>query len=303
MSLAVAAFLAIAACQSTPPAISDPKQILTQSLLALQKAKTVHLAATLDGAVPLVIGSSTSPIALDGSTANADLDLAGSRFRATFLIPTLFGLTGEAIAVDGMSYLKTTFTGPKYIASPTGVGSRLGVSPSAGASSSADRTAGLLALLTGPGVTATKNADAQCGSKTCYQVTVVVTPDAVSPSPAAAPGGSALPGSPALPGGFAAPVGSALPGFPGLPSLPVDLSGATVTFVVTVEKDTLRPASVSANATMAGGQALKATLTTSNWDAAVSIQAPPADQIGQGSGGLQLPFPLPSGLPFALPSG
>jgi len=272
--------MALGACQPSPPAISDPKQILVQSLQAFQKAKTVHLAATLDGALPVNTSGSTTPITIDGTTADADVDVAGNRLHATFKIPALFGLAGDVIEAGGASYLKTTFTGPKYIAGPGGLPGGGGLASPVGSSASADQVASLRAFLDESGVTVQKNTDAQCGSRTCYQVTVTV--------PAGAAGSSS-----------AEPAGSLLPG---LPSLPIDLSNASLTVVVTVEKDTLRPVTVSATAALGAEQTLRATLTISNWDTAVAIEAPPADQVGQGTGGLQFPFPVPSLPFFPIPS-
>ena len=46
-------------------------------------------------------GGAATPIELDGTTAAADLDIAGGAAKVTFAVPALFNVTGELIAVDG----------------------------------------------------------------------------------------------------------------------------------------------------------------------------------------------------------
>ena len=104
-----------------------------------------------------------------------------------------------------------------------------------------------------PGVAPKKGSDVACGSVQCYQVTIELTSDELkalaSPDPSATPDASA----PALSG--------------------------TVSLVVTVEKDTLHLAGITATVDGGADGKLDIKLTLSKWDVAVPIAAPPADQV------------------------
>jgi hypothetical protein len=72
---------------------------------------------------------------------------------------------------------------------------------------------------------------------------------------------------------------------------PLSLVGtADITIDVWSRKNDLRTAKM-ALAVNAGAQGNVTVTMTATYDGAVSIAAPPADQVGEGSG---LPFPLPS---------
>ena len=280
--------LAIAACGGGAAAspISDPKAILVKSVEAAQAAKTVHVKADIAGKLQIgdlsgllggLSGSSAAPVpstspaasgssgALDltGTTAEGDLDLANKAAHIAFAAPGLLGLTGDLIAVDGAAYLKVSLLGDKYQKLDQTPGST--ASPAATASPSP--TAGMLdslqtaldQLKTPP----TKLADEQCGDTTCYHVQVTLDQSTTGALASLAPG----------------------------------VTG-TGTLDVWVRQNDLRPSQVviKGDSGTATGMTLK--VTFSDWDKAVSIQAPPADQVS--SGGSLIPsFSIPS---FALPS-
>jgi hypothetical protein len=241
----------VSACNgvSSGPVLTDPTAIVTAALTSAEAAKSVHLelAATGTATVPLPIaGSAGTPIDLTGTTASADVDLTKSAAKVTFSVPTMLGLAGELIAVDGKLYVKTTLTGPQYQETDLG-----GAAPSP--SHAPDMIDNLGDLLLKNGVVLVKGDDVACGSKQCYTVTADVDPAKVAPS---ASGSGSIAG------------------------LPIDLSGATVKLTLPVEKDLPNHlAGVTAEIGTSSNGSGKIDLTFSKWDEPVTIAAPPADQI------------------------
>ena len=244
-----AAMALINACGgSSAPELTDPTAIVTAALTSTDASSSVHVDATIDGEVPIAVPGlgGGGPVDLTGTTAKADLDIAGSAAHATFLVPALFGLTGELIATGGKGYLKTTLTGDQYQVVDL---STLPVDLTDGH--------GLIdqlgdALLSGK-LTLTKGADVACGSGQCYTVTADVTGEQLQ---------STLPGA----------------------SLPIDLSTAQGTIEVTVEKAAPNHLhGVRIEATQAtGANPTVIGLTFSDWDKPVTVTAPPADQVQGG---------------------
>jgi hypothetical protein len=243
-ALAVVTSLAAAACSSTPsvPALSDPKEILSQSVGALATAKTFHLKADVTGSVALdMTGSGTAtPLDLTGTTLEGDMDIAGKKAHLTFAAPALLGTTGEVVLVDNATYTKVSLLGPKFTKTETAAGES--DVPTDPVQAIADVKAALDKLPNPP----TKNADVKCGDKDCYSVSVALTSDDLGDL-----GGGALP---------SAATGSG-------------------TIELWAAKDNLRPARVVV--TVDGGTQGKLTITldVTNYDASVSISAPPADQV------------------------
>jgi hypothetical protein len=250
--LGLAACLAIVACNSTPPgpALTDPTAIVTAALKATEAAKTVHVDLAVDGAasINLGLGASTgTPIDVSGTTASADIDIVKPAAKATFAVKAGVQVSGELIAVDGTTYLKTSLTGPLYVASPAGAQS---VDPS--------QINGVIDnlgdLLLKEGITLVKGDDVGCGSKQCYTVSADLTSEQLGTT------------------GLGTGAG-----------LPIDLSGARLKITVRVEKDLpYHLAGVTAVLSLTDGSALTFDLTASKWDQPVTISAPPPDQVKQG---------------------
>ena len=82
-TLVLAAAVVVAACGgSSAPPLTDPTEIVTAALTSTEAAKSVHIDATLDGTMSIAMpgaGGAAAPIKLDGTTAAADLDIAGRR--------------------------------------------------------------------------------------------------------------------------------------------------------------------------------------------------------------------------------
>jgi hypothetical protein len=246
IALTTVALLAAACGGTTPssPALTDPKAIVTAALTSTEAAKSVHLALTANGeatvALPIAGGTGT-PVDLTGTTASADIDFVKPAAHATFALVAGLTINGEAIAVDGKTYLKTGFTGPLYVESAAGAGLF-------DASLIGNLIKNVGEILLKPGIPLVKGDDVACGSKQCYTVSAELSADDL--------GATALTG------------------------LPVDLQGATVKVTARVEKDLPNHlAGMTAVLSQPDGKALTVDITASKWDEPVTITAPPADQV------------------------
>ncbi len=252
LAVLLAAGLAITACQGqTAPTLTDPDEILAAAVRTTAEQTAVRIDGTVDGAVALdLFGTGGgAPIELTGSTVTADLDLERGAAKATFTVAA-FNITGELIAVDGTSYLRTSLTGPDYITQPIDVPG--GADPSAVPASILDS---LGEVLTQPGLDPVKGEDVPCGSATCYTVELTLTADQLA----------ALGADLEIPSGLPLPI--------------PDLSGATVDLVVHVTKDTTQLAGLAA--ALDGGPAgeVDLDLTFSKWSEPVTIEAPATNEV------------------------
>jgi len=248
--LALLATLVAACGGNTGPILTDPTAIITAALKSAEAAKSVHIEATVDGTVPVVLtpGSPGTEVNLTGTTASVDADIAKGEAHATFSVPKVLGLAGELIQAGGKTYLKTTLTGSKF--KVLGAGSSLPVDPT--------NMKGMIAtlgdFLLKPGVHPVKGEDVSCNGGTCY--TVVVDLDATA---------------------LAALIGT------GASSLPVDVAGATLKLTLRVEQSLPNHlAGIAIEIGLADGKSVAADLTFSKWDEPVTITAPPADQVQGG---------------------
>jgi hypothetical protein len=258
LALAATAALAVGACQSASPApeLRDPREILAAAVTATTTAKTVRIDATADGTLTLdLLGAgAASTIELTGTTASADLDLAAANARATFASPGLLGLTGEIIAVDGTTYIKSSLTGTRYqVLDEAGAGI---TAPSSDVRATV--LDGLTSLLANPTLDPVKHDDEPCGSATCYRVDIAL-----------APADLAVLGI----GEVQAPAGLPIP-----VQLP-DLSAANVDIRILVAKDTTRLSGMKVAVDFGNAQVAIVDLTFSKWDEPVSITAPPPDEL------------------------
>jgi hypothetical protein len=170
LSLLLVAAFALAACgPAAKPDLTDPSAIITGAVASMQKAKTVHLAATVDGTINgSLTGLGSGDISLAGTTLEGDVDIAGSNAHFSASAPALLGLSADIIVVGTDTYAKVSLTGPKYQKSTTAAGT-----PTDPAAALKD----LQDFLAKPEVKPTKKDDAACGSKKCYQVVIDLTAD------------------------------------------------------------------------------------------------------------------------------
>lgn len=248
----------VAACNaSTPgPLLTDPKAIITAALTSTEAAKSVHLDLSVDGAAIVALpaaSASGTPVDLTGTTASADADLAVGAAKANFATSAIIKVSGQVIVVNGKTFVKTTLTGPLYVASG-GVAVPGGANPSVvpvDPTKIKSMVDTLGDLLLKQGVDLVKGDDIACGSEQCYTVTADLTAAQLGTTGSAAVAG-----------------------------LPVDLIGATLKLTVRVEKDLpYHLAGIEATLTAPKGTAITADLRASKWDEPVSITAPPPDQV------------------------
>jgi hypothetical protein len=282
-SIAALAIVAVA-CSSTPAAspVTDPVEIMTQSLDALGQAKTVHVRADVTGSIPLDLGSLMGGGGLGGSPApGASTDLGGSYIEATVdipnkqaqmtaAVPPILGLKLDLIQIGDTSYTKINLMGDTWQKSTStpAPDASANPSPSAGIQQTIDD---LKKALSAQGVTTEKLADEKCGDVDCYHVKITMPPSALSGAAGDTLGGLGLGGTPA-PG--ASP-----------------LIGGDLVVELWARKSDMRPVKLVIGTTTAGST-LAITMVMDKYDEAVTITAPPADQVTEG-GGLQLPSLAP----------
>lgn len=233
----ILAVLVVAGCGNSAPDLTDPSEILTKAVVAMQNAKTVHLEASVDGTfkADLTGTGQSSELNLAGTNLTGDMDLSNKNAHVSAAVPAFLGLTADIIIVGQDTYTKVSLSGDKYQKSAT---------------TSTDPTDPAVALnevadfLAKPAVQPSKKDDVSCGSRRCYQVEIILSADDLK---------ALMPDQ--------------------------DLQGASIVAMILIEKDTLYPA--SATLTVSGERIGEITLklTMSNWDKAVTITAPPSDQV------------------------
>jgi hypothetical protein len=239
------AVLALGACstQSSGPSLTDPREILTKSILTIKDMKTLHLRADASGELKLDLSGSGKPASIDlkDTTAEADVDIPAKKVHLSFSSSVLPGLTGDIIVLDQDTYTKVSLLGPKYTRSTT---------TSAGPGASAAATAAdpqkimdaLNQFLDTPGIAPTKQADEKCGDKDCYHVSMNLTSEQLN-------------------GAVGGALGTSAP------------SGAG-TIDVWVQKADLRPAKLTLAADGGDQGNVTVTITFTNYDAPVTINPP-----------------------------
>ena len=270
LSLIAAGTVLIAACSgggAATPALSDPKAILTDSTASLQNLKSVHFNVAVSGSINAGAltgggsdsspGPSSSPTMLDlsGTTISGDVDIADSSGQVAVSVPALLAFNANLIEVGGVAYVKTSLGDSKYAKLDLGaLTSSLPIPslPAIGSPDPAEASAVVSAidaeLAKLPAPT--KLADETVNGQDCYHVQEVVTPADIPEA-----SGSGLSG--------------------------------TLTVDLWTQKADLRPSRLVI--VVDGGSQGKLTLTVdlTNYDASVTIAAPPADQVSD------QPFSLP----------
>jgi hypothetical protein len=250
LALLTLASIVLGACGAvSAPALTDPREIVTAALRASESARSVHAEATLDGSISADLSGTGGPgarIALTGTTASADIDIAAGNAHATFSVPAFLGLTGDLIQIGNTSYVRTSMTGDRYqVQKPADA---LPVNPG-DTRSLIDNVGDFLAT---PGVNPAKGDDVACGSTQCYTVRIELTPDELSALGADGPAASGL---------------------------PIDVGSASLSLTIRVQKGDNRLAGMTATIAMGEQGSLTIDVALSKWDAPVAVAAPPADQI------------------------
>jgi LppX_LprAFG lipoprotein len=271
LSLIAASAIVIAACSgaAASPALTDSRLILANTTTSLQNLKSVHFKVAISGSInaaALTGGSSdTSPapdastadLDLSGTTLEGDVDVTDSSGQVAVSVPALLALTANVIDVGGIAYIKSSLSGPQYSKLDTSAltgalplpSLGLGGSPDpAEASAMISAVQAELAKLPAP----TKLADETVNGQDCYHVQEKVASSDI-------------------------PEASGLLG---------DASG-TLTVDLWTQKSDLRPSRVVLLIDAASLGNVSVTVDLTNYDAALTIAAPPADQVSD------QPFSIP----------
>lgn len=246
------ASMLLAACGSAAPAapaLTDPKEILTKTILSMKDVKTVEVTGSFTGNVTV-----PNMGALDLSTTklSAALDIPNKKAKFSVDAPSILGTKVDALLIDQTAYLKVSgllagslgLTPDKYKKQDVPMGS-------AAPNATADPTQiaalvtqlnDVFAKLPNP---PTKAADEACGDQQCYHVTLKVTADdlkALSPATASS------------------------------------ITSGDLTLDVWSRKNDNRPAKVTFAITSPEIGTVGITLDL-KYDGSVTVDAPPADQI------------------------
>ena len=244
-----AATLLLAACGGVAPAITDPKEIVTTGLEATAELTSVHVVLSVDGTA--TIPDLGGELNLAGTELDGDIDLENERAHLEFSVPSMLGLTGEIIQLGEDSYMKTSLTGAMWSKSTADEGG-----PVSEAMDPQGQLDEVREFLDKDGVQVEKLDDTDCGERTCYAVRMTVPAEVLAES---AEGSDVDPGE--------------LVGEDLVLNLLFDRQEGWLTEVSTE----LSPESVGE---------LTLTLTLSDFNQPVEVEAPPADEVTEGGGGL-----------------
>jgi len=242
-SLLVAA-IALAACTGAP-AISDPEQIITQGVEATSALNSFTMNLAVDGTFRMPDGGGS--FALDGTTLDGVFDLKAKAAQLSFAVPAFLGLSGDVIIIGTDSYVRTSMTGETWSKSTTSSGDPV--------SEAMDPDAALQQVrefLDKDGVEAKKLDDVECGERTCYAVQLTI------PSELLAEAGDQVNMSPS------------------------EVLGEALVLNLRFDREKLWLTEVSTAVDNESVGSFSATLTFSNFDEAVKVSPPPADQVTEG---------------------
>ncbi len=240
--------LLLAACASTPavaPALTDPKEIVTKGVTSIQDIKTFEFTGSFTGNVAAAqLGNfDLSTVKMSGA-----VDIAKKSAKFTLDAPTLLGTKVDAIVVDGNAYYQLSGAAAMMGGGGTaGKYTKIAVptdpsNPVAAATDVTKLVADLQAGLAKLPSPLTKAADEKCGDVDCYHVTTTVTKAQA------------------------------------LALDPTSTLDADVTVDLWTRKSDYRPARFGLSVTSPSLGTFGVTLDV-KYDVAVSVAAPPAEQI------------------------
>jgi hypothetical protein len=236
--------LAIAACGSSTPALTDANEIITRGLAETGEATSLHLAVAVNGSV--TIQETGGTFNLEGTSAEGDFDIANDRARLTFDVPGFMSLSGEVIQIGTDSFVKTSLTGAQYSKS-TVEDSGVPLDPGAAMDQVGE-------FLDKDGVEAEKLDDVSCGDQTCYAVKLTIPTSVLNDAG----------------GGAGVDLGEFL--------------GEGLVLDLQFERESLRLAQVATDISAGEVGTFGLVITISNYDAAVEVSPPPSDQVTEEGG-------------------
>jgi len=245
--------LFLAACSPTTAELTDPSEVLQAGAASLGEMETVHLRGAIDGEIPLELGGigGGAPLPLDGTTLEADIDVAGGALALELLAPALLNLRLNLVVVDGAAYLKAPIlTGESWVRQDA----EGGIDGDPGAA-----LEGLAEFLARPELEPEKLPDVRCAGTDCYSVRFTVP---------------------------AAEIRDALGDLGGaIPGLSADDVG-DVTVTAGVRKDSQQLATLNLDIPAGGTEPLLIALELGKVNEPVTIEAPPANEVTDAPGGI-----------------
>jgi hypothetical protein len=180
LALVAVLSLVLAACGATPaaPALTDPKEIVTKAVTALPDVKSFEFTGSFTGNVK---AAQLGNFDLSTITMAGAVDIANKTAKFTLDAPTLLGTKVDALVLGNDAYYKITgvfsqmvpgSVADKYTKVPVPTSSGNPVTTATDMTKLVAQLQDGLAKLPSP---LTKAADEKCGDADCYHVSTVVT--------------------------------------------------------------------------------------------------------------------------------
>ncbi len=181
VALMATASVVLAACgAATPaaPALTDPKEILTATVLSLKDVKSVEFTGSFTGTIDMAeLGT---PLDLSTMKMSGAADITNKKAKFSLDAPTLLGTKIDALLIDKTAYYKiagplaamTGGSADKYTKTDVPEASGQPVTDQAELDKQIDEFKTALDKLPSP---PTKGADEKCGDTDCYHVTLKLT--------------------------------------------------------------------------------------------------------------------------------
>jgi hypothetical protein len=251
-------------CSSPAATPADASTVISQVINGGSAVKSFHLKLTVSGTIKTAAlgsagaaaGGLTGDIKLDGAAIEGDVDVANQAAHLTLGLPAM-AVSGDVIVAGGSAYYKISYLGmstSKY--TKQDLGSLTSMSPVAIPTPGASALAGLTdqvnqvrAALTAAGVKATNVGVGQIGGKDADHISISVPIDTLNQGIASEAGGSAAP----------------------------KIDSASVDLWVYTDGNRVAQVEVKAASSTLGN--IDLVLTISDYDKAVTVTAPSADQI------------------------
>ena len=177
LTLAASVIAVVAACAGSAPAapaLTDPEEILTQSVASLKDVSTVEVTGGLTGSVN---AEGMGSFDLSNSTISAALDVPGKKGEFHFSAPTLLNSTLDAILLEDAAYYKVGGAlamlaggaSDKWIKSEIPKETGEPVTDPEEVDKAIDEFEAALDKLPNP---PTKEADEKCGDQDCYHIKI-----------------------------------------------------------------------------------------------------------------------------------
>jgi len=165
----------VAACASTPQAsiLTDPKEILTQAVISLNGVKTAELTGSFSGTIA---AAQLGNFDLSTITMSGQIDIPNKKAKFSLDAPALLGTKVDALLLDQVAYIK--LAGP--FAAMANLQADKYTKTTVPQSSDnptdvATTVANLKASLDKLPTPPVKDADEKCGDLDCYHVTLKLT--------------------------------------------------------------------------------------------------------------------------------